>query len=200
MSDRILALLSSLGLPGVFAGVFLEAVGLPFPGSALVALAGFLAKQGVFAIRTVWLVSLLGYLLGSLSAFLIGRHLGGDFITRWQKFTGLTPERLGRAQQLLQRSAPVYVIGGRFIPALGNITPYVAGLSGISAGKFLICDMIHAILWLTAFLGAGAALGSNWPRLADSPWLKWAAIGGGILIGVYVFGKLLSVRDRNPYS
>ncbi|MBP2659113.1 MAG: yabI 1, partial [Firmicutes bacterium] len=46
LSDRILEILSSLGLAGVFAGVFLEAIGLPFPGSVLVALAGFLSKQG----------------------------------------------------------------------------------------------------------------------------------------------------------
>ncbi|WP_176772711.1 hypothetical protein [Sporomusa acidovorans] len=36
MFDRILEILSSLGLPGVFIGVFLEAIGLPFPGSVLV--------------------------------------------------------------------------------------------------------------------------------------------------------------------
>jgi membrane protein DedA with SNARE-associated domain len=195
--DKILGILSNLGLPGVFAGVFLEAIGLPFPGSVLVALAGFLSKQGEFNIIVAWLVSLLGYLLGSLSAFMIGRRMGGPFIKRWSRYIRLTPERIDKAQELLQKSAPVYIIGGRFVPTVGNVTPYVAGISGISIVKFLVYDMVHALLWLTIFLGAGAMLGSKWQRLADNPWLEWVAIGGSLLISVYVFRDLLSVHNKN---
>jgi membrane protein DedA with SNARE-associated domain len=195
--DRILEILSSLGLPGVFAGVFLEAIGLPFPGSVLVALAGFLSKQGAFNIIIAWLVSLLGYLLGSLSAFMIGRHIGEPFIKRWGRYIRLTPERIDKAQELLRQSAAAYVIGGRFVPTIGNITPYVAGISGIHIVKFLIYDMIHAILWLTIFLGAGAVLGSKWHRMVDNPWFKWVAIGGGLLILVCVFKKLLPAQSKN---
>jgi len=195
--DRILEVLSSLGLPGVFAGVFLEAIGLPFPGSVLVALAGFLSKQGEFNIIAAWLVALLGYLLGSFSAFMIGRHMGEAFIKKWSRYIRLTTERIDKAQEFLQKSTPIYVIGGRFVPTIGNITPYVAGISGISIVKFLIYDMIHAILWLTIFLGAGAALGSKWQQLADNPWLEWVAIGGSLLISVYVFRDLLPARNKN---
>ncbi|SHJ87765.1 DedA family protein [Propionispora hippei] len=197
MFDKILGILSSLGLPGVFAGVFLEAVGLPFPGSVLVALAGFLSKQGEFNIIVAWLVSLLGYLLGSLSAFMIGRQMGGPFIKKWSRYIRLTPERIDKAQELLQKSAPIYIIGGRFVPTVGNVTPYVAGISGISVVKFLIYDMVHALLWLTIFLGAGAMLGSKWQRLADNPWLEWVAIGGSLLVSVYVFRDLLSVHFKS---
>jgi len=195
--DRILEFLSSIGLPGVFAGVFLEAIGLPFPGSVLVALAGFLSKEGEFDIIIAWLVSLLGYLLGSVSAFMIGRYIGEPFIKRWGRYIRITPERLDKAKELLQKSTPAYVIGGRFIPTVGNVTPYVAGISGISIVKFLIYDMLHAVLWLTIFLGAGAVLGSQWHRIADNPWLKWISIGGGLLILVYVFRDFLSVRSKD---
>jgi len=195
--DRILEILSSLGLTGVFAGVFLEAIGLPFPGSVLVALAGFLSKQGDFNIIIAWLVSLLGYMLGSISAFMLGRHIGEPFIERWGRYITLTPKRIGKAKELLQKSAPVYVIGGRFVPTIGNVTPYVAGISGISIVKFLIYDMVHAVLWLTTFLGVGAMLGSNWHTIVENPWLKWIAIGGSLLILVYVFRDLFPVRSKN---
>lgn len=197
MFDRILEILSSLGLTGVFAGVFLEAVGLPFPGSMLVALAGFLSRQGQFNIIMVWLVSLLGYLLGSISAFMLGRYIGESFIKKWGRYISLTPERIAKAQELLEKSAPAYIIGGRFVPTVGNITPYVAGISGISIVKFLIYDMVHAVLWLTAFLGAGAMLGSQWQMIVKHPWVKWGAIGGGLLLLAYVFRDLLSVRSKN---
>ena len=195
--DRILEVLSGLGLPGVFAGTFLEAIGLPFPGSVLVALTGVLSKQGAFNILIAWLVLLLGYMLGSFSAFMLGRHIGEPFIKRWGRYIKLTPERIGKARELLQKSAPAYVIGGRFIPTVGNITPYVAGISSISIVKFLIYDMVHAVLWITTFLGAGAMLGSEWHRMVENPWFKWGAIGGSLLILVYVFRDLLPVRSKN---
>jgi membrane protein DedA with SNARE-associated domain len=195
--DWILEFLSSLGLLGVFIGVFLEAIGLPFPGSVLVAFAGFLSKQGKFNIIIACLVSLIGYLLGSISAFMIGRHIGKPFIKKWGRYIRLTPERIDKAQKLLEKSAPVYVIGGRFVPTVGNITPYVASISGISIAKFLIYDMIHALLWLTAFLGFGAMLGSEWYTMVENPWFKWGAIGGVLLIVVYVLRDLLFVRNKN---
>lgn len=196
MFDNILEFLSRLGLPGVFIGVFLEAIGLPFPGSILVGLAGFLSKQGDFNIVAAWLVSMLGYLLGSLSAFMIGRHFGETLLEQWKRYIRLTPERIEKAQKLLRKSAPVYVIGGRFLPTIGNITPYVAGISNISIIKFLIYDMVHAVLWLTIFLGAGVVFGSEWYMMTENPWVKWIAIGGGLLILVYVFWRLFSVRSK----
>jgi len=195
--DSILDILSNLGLPGVFAGVFLEAIGLPFPGSVLVALAGFLSKQGEFNMIIVWLVSLLGYMLGSISAFMLGRRIGGPFIKRWGRYIRLTPERIRKAQELLQKSAPAYIIGARFLPTIGNITPYVAGISGISIIKFLIYDMVHAVLWLTIFLYVGAALGMQLHMMVENPRFKWGAIGGGLLLLVYVFRDLLPIRSKN---
>ena len=197
MFDRIIDMLSSLGLPGIFAGVFLEAIGLPFPGSVLVALAGFLAKQGEFSIVTAWLVALSGYLLGSLTAFLLGRYFGGAFLEQWGRYIRLTPERIDKALELLQRSAPAYIIIGRFLPTIGNITPYVAGISGISTVQFLIYDMIHALIWLTVFLGAGAALGDNWHSWVNNPRFIWVAVGGSVLILVYVLRDWLPVRSKS---
>jgi len=165
--EHIFEFLKELGLPGVFIGVFIEAIGLPFPGSVLVALAGFWARQGEFNIIIAWIVSLAGYLLGSYSAFIIGRYIGEPFIRKWGKYLRLTPKRIKKAQILLQKSAPIYIIGGRFIPTIGNATPYIVGLSDISIVKFLIYDMIHAVLWLTIFLTLGAVFSGEWHEMLN---------------------------------
>lgn len=197
MFGRILDILSSFGLIGVFAGVFLEAIGLPFPGSVLVALAGFLSKQGEFNIIIAWLVSLLGYMLGSISAFMLGRYIGEPFIKKWGRYIRLTPERIKKAEEILKKSAPAYIIGARFLPTIGNVTPYVAGISGISIVKFLIFDMVHAALWLTIFLSIGAVLGNEWHTMVEDPRLQWGAIGGGLLLLVYVFRDFFPIRSKN---
>lgn len=197
MSERILDLLTSLGLPGLFAGVFLEALGLPFPGSVLVALTGFLCRQGEFNIIIAWLVALAGYLMGSITAFILGRYVGEPFLTKWGRYLQLTPERFAKAQELLAKSAPGFIIGGRFIPTVGNLTPYIAGISGISLIKFLFLDLIHAALWLTAFLGGGALLGQNWPKLMDTPGVKYLWVLGMLLLGAYLLWHYLPNFQRN---
>lgn len=196
MFDKILDILSNLGLPGLFVGIYLEALGLPFPGSVLVALAGFLCKQGAFNIFLTWSISMLGYLLGSISAFLIGQHVGKPFLIRWGKYIKLTPERFAKAQDYLNRSAPGFIIGGRFLPTVGNITPYVAGLSGISIYRFLLLDFIHAVLWLTTFLGAGVFFGRNWQRRLEGANLNWLWIAGGIFLLLYFFRHMLPFKVK----
>lgn len=197
MFDHIFEILKSLGLSGVFIGVFLEAIGLPFPGSVLVALAGFWARQEQFNIIIAWLVSLAGYLLGSFSAFMIGRHIGEPFVRKWGRYIGLTSKRIDKAQKLLQRSATVYIIGARFLPTVGNVTPYVAGISDISIVKFLIYDMVHAVLWLTIFFGLGAVFGGEWHEMLNNSWFKVAAAGGCLLVLVYVLRKVFSVHSKS---
>lgn len=197
MFDRILEILTGLGLPGLFVGVYLEALGLPFPGSVLVALAGFLSRQGELNIVLAWLVSMLAYILGSVSAFSIGHHLGEPFLKKWGHYIGVTPERFARAQELLTSSAPGYIIGGRFLPTVGNITPYVAGISGISMKRFLIYDTIHAVLWLTTFLGAGALLGRSWQKFANGSWVTWLTVVGGLLLVFYVARHLWFAQRKD---
>lgn len=187
MLDKVLDVFSHLGLAGLFAGIFLESLGVPFPGSLLVALAGFLSKQGKLNIILAWVVAMSAYLLGSTSAYLIGRHIGEPFFKRWGRYLHLSPERFDRAQEYLKKSAPGFIIGGRFIPTIGNITPYVAGISGISLVRFVAYDMIHAALWLTAFLGAGSLLGSNWQRVADGRWTSWFWVAGLLPVIYYLF-------------
>lgn len=194
--DWLLGVLSGLGLTGIFAGIFIEAIGLPFPGSVLVAMAGILTARGEFRIEMAWLVSLLGYLLGSLTAFRIGSRLEGVLSGNWLHYIRLTPQRLHKARTILERSAPLYVIGGRFLPTIGNITPYVAGLSGMPLIKFLLYDLIHAVIWLSIFLGAGTVLGDNWHRLTDRSWFWWAAGGVGALLLAYVLWDWIALRGK----
>lgn len=197
MFERALEILTGLGLPGLFVGVFLEALGLPFPGSVLVALAGFLSRQGELNIVLAWLVAMVAYILGSVAAFSLGRYLGEPFLKKWGKHIGVTPQRFAKAQELLTSSAPGYIIGGRFLPTVGNITPYVAGISGIDIKKFLFYDAIHAVLWLSIFLGAGALLGKGWEKITSGSWLTWLTVAVAALLVFYLVRHLWLAKQKN---
>ncbi|MDO7788490.1 DedA family protein [Desulforamulus aquiferis] len=196
MFETILEILKNLGLPGLFAGMYFEAFGLPFPGTLLVAFAGFLAKQGHSNIFLTWFVAMAGFITGSVSAFLIGRHVGEPFFRRWGRYLHLTSERFDTAQEWFQKSAPGFIIGGRFIPTVGNITPYMAGISNISLLRYLLYDFVHATIWVTMFLGAGWLLGRNWYLITEKQWFKWFWLFGIIIIIFFLAKHLYVARSK----
>lgn len=195
MLEMILSYLKSLGLAGLFIGVFIEALGLPFPGSVFIALAGFLCNQGKLNYVLAIAAALSGYLSGSTAAFLIGKHIGEPFLLRWGKYLLLTPARLHKAQHWLGRSAAAFIILGRFIPTAGNLTPYIAGLSKIKLVWFLIYDTIHALIWGAMFFGVGAFFGKEWPVMLKflNGKLLWLVLAVVIIYIIYLIFK----KERN---
>lgn len=190
MSDLILDYLSTLGLAGLMVGVFIESMGVPFPGGIMVILTGFLVNQGRLDFSSAMLVTLSGYTGGSFTAYLIGRNLGQPLFARLGAFLRISPERFEQAQSLLDRSAPAFIIFGRFLPGLSNLTPYMAGVSRISLAYFLLYNSIFTLGWGGLYLLLGMFFGHNYqliaPYLNTSLPLAGLALAAGSLAYVYI--------------
>jgi len=166
LSDFILNYLSTLGLVGLLMGVFIESMGVPFPGGIMVILTGLLVNQGRLEFSSAMLATLSGYTGGSLTAYLIGRNLGQPFFVRIGAFLRISPERFEQAQSLLDRSAPAFIIFGRFLPGLSNLTPYMAGVTRISLPYFLLYNSIFTVGWGFLYLLLGMFFGHNYQLIA----------------------------------
>lgn len=184
MQDLIVEYLSALGLGGLLVGVFIEAMGLPFPGGIMVILTGFLIHQGRLEFSSALAATLSGYTAGSLTAYYIGRHLGQPFFVRCGKFLHVSPERFEQTMALLDRSAPAFIVFGRFLPGLSNLTPYMAGISRIGAGYFLFYNSIFALGWGSLYLLLGMFFGHNYQIIAGYLNSKLPLVGLGLL-GMY---------------
>lgn len=128
MKDLILSYLSTLGLAGILIGMILEALGIPgFPGGLLVILAGFLVHEGVLEFHSALAAAFTGNTLGASAAYLLGRNVGEPFFVRYGRYLRVPPQKLREAQELFARSAGAFLLVGRFVPGLGNLTPYLFG-------------------------------------------------------------------------
>lgn len=185
MLDLIAGYLSTLGLGGLLAGVFIEAMGLPFPGGVMVIITGFLVNQGRLNFSSALAATLSGYTIGSLTAYYIGRNLGRPFFVRCGKLLHVSPERFDQTRALLDRSAPAFIIFGRFLPGLSNLTPYMAGVSRIGVGYFLFYNSIFALGWGALYLLIGMFFGYNYQVIAGYLNSKLPLVGLGLL-GLYV--------------
>lgn len=186
MKDVILNYLSSLGLPGLLAGVLIESMGVPFPGGIMVILTGFLITQGKLDFTPALLTAYAGYTVGSLAAYLIGRYGGKPFLTGFGKFMHIPANKFEHTLTWLDRSAPAFIIFGRFLPGLSNLTPYLAGVSRIGAGYFLFYNSIFALGWGILYLLLGMFFGHNYELIAG--YLNKSLPLAGLSILILFFG------------
>lgn len=129
---------------------FLEScagIGLFVSGVFLLSTTTLLYTAEPASLGTILMLAISGALLGDHSGFLVGRLLGDRvWHMTWLKNREQTRSRV---QAQLVKSAPVTICAGRFIPLLRSLTPIVAGVSGMSWRKFLVCDLLACTIWVS---------------------------------------------------
>lgn len=166
MQDFIYDYLDTLGLIGLLGGLFVEALGVPFPGGIMIMFSGFLINQNYYNFYSVFLISLLGFNTGAFVAFSIGRYMGDPIFQRYGKCLRIDQPKLDQARDWLERSAPIFIIVGRFVPMVSNLTPYIAGASGLKRYKFVFYNFIFTVIWVAINISVGMVFGHNWQTIA----------------------------------
>ncbi|WP_066637034.1 DedA family protein [Desulfolucanica intricata] len=197
MKELILNYLSTLGILGLFGGVLIESLGVPFPGGPMIILAGFLVGQGRLNFYYVLAVAILGYVLGSTFAYLMGKHIGEPFFIRCGKYLHITPQAFKSAQDKFEHSSAAIIILGRFIPGLSNVSPYLAGVSHLELWKFVLYNAIFALLWIALYLQVGMFFGNRWNVISDKLQIGLPVLALGLLViyfGIVVLKKWIKKK------
>ncbi|GKY88117.1 hypothetical protein STA1M1_19860 [Sinisalibacter aestuarii] len=186
------------GLWGLWLDVFLEAMGAPVPGETLLVVAAGLAANGLFDIRAVVLVALIGAVMGDNLGYLIGRTFGRPVVLAKGARFGITHERLARVEHALNARGVIVVVFARFVPLLRQLNGLAAGTAGMHWLRFVIANAIGGALWVGLWswlaygLGAHAELLSRfWAWIHPFAWLIvpfW--------IAVYIVGYMILRRQK----
>ena len=140
----------------VFALVFLELIGLPLPGEAiLVSAAIFAGTTQDISIALVLLCAVFGAILGSMIGFWIGDRFGYPLLLRYGFYIGLTETRIKIAQYLFRRQGMLVVLIARFVAVLRSVVGFIAGANRMPFAKFMIANSAGAVAW-ALFYGLGA--------------------------------------------
>ncbi|MFO7255188.1 MULTISPECIES: DedA family protein [Limnochorda] len=186
MVEWILGHVRTFGYPVVALGLFIDGLGLPFPGQIALLFAGFLASRGDLHLAGILLAGTVGIVAGTGSAYWLGRGQASR-LHRWLERLGVAPERLRRAQAALARWGIWGYALGHFVPTLGNVTPYLAGAGRVRLLPFLVAAVLHGAAWVGLPVAAGYVLGSRWPSVAAwlgraAEWVAVIAILGWLLV------------------
>ena len=159
----------------VFALVFLESIGLPLPGEAiLVSAAIFAGTTQELGIALVLLSAVLGAILGS-------DRYGYPLLLRYGSYIGLTETRIKIAQYLFRRRGMVVVLIARFVAVLRSVVGFIAGANRMPFANFVISNSAGAVAW-ALFYGLGAYyLGKGVEEFAR-PFAMALAVVGTIVV------------------
>lgn len=153
-------------------------------------LLGHTLHGGLESFVALALAGTLGYLVGALIGWGIGRYGGRPLLERHGRWFHLDAARLERAERWFDRH-------GRAAVFLGRITPLVRSFISIPAGAFeyplvpyTLLSLAGSALWCFAFAGAGWALGDNYDKLHH----VFTGLEVLIVVAIAVAGALLLLR------
>jgi membrane protein DedA with SNARE-associated domain len=202
---------SFIGDHGLYAVFLLMLIDAVFPAaSELVMVYGGALAAGAFAGQHVvlfgeridspgWgfvavsLAGTLGYVLGSLGGWAIGRYGGRPLLERRGRWLHLTPQRLDRAERWFERYENWAVFLGRVTPVVRSFVSIPAGVFRASIGRYTILTLAGSAIWCFALAGVGWGIGEGYERFhEDFRYVDY------IVIGLAVVGLIwLIVRKRS---
>jgi membrane-associated protein len=161
--DALRALPPVLMLTVAFLCPALEAstmLGVIFPGEVAILVAGAAAQVGTLSLWAVIPVSVAGAVIGDAVGFGVGRRYGERVLARLPDWL-VRPETVRATNELLCRRGPIIVLIGRLTALLRALVPGLAGMSGLSWGRFLPYNVLGGMIWATAvaLLGYLAGVG-----------------------------------------
>ncbi len=172
-------LIRSVGTLGLFAIIFAESglmVGFFLPGDSLLFVAGLLAATTdlLAPIPVVNIGGIIAAIAGGQCGYWIGRKAGPSIFKRPDS-RFFRQEFVDKSQAYFDKRGPLAVTFARFIPIVRAFAPVIAGVSKMDYKKFVLYDVLGAILWAGGVTTLGVVLGTRFPKLGD--YIEYIVIG-----------------------
>jgi membrane protein DedA with SNARE-associated domain len=198
-----------VGDHGVYAVFVLLLVGAILPvASELVLLYAGAIASGAFASQHVVLfghqltggaafvtmaaAGALGYVVGAMLGWEIGRRGGRPFVERYGRYLHVSESRLARAERWFDRREDWAVPLGVLTPIIRSFVAIPAGIFRLPFVRFTLLTIPSAAIFSAVFVGIGWAFGSNYERFHRV--FDYALVAGAVLVAVYVVFRLVTRR------
>jgi membrane protein DedA with SNARE-associated domain len=155
---------------------------------------------GIGAFIVMALAGTLGYFVGSLIGWWIGRYGGRPLLERRGRWFHLTPDKLDRAERWFVRWGNVGVLVGRVTPVVRSFVSIPAGVFEMPLAPYALFTLVGSAIWAFAIAGVGYGLGSSYEKFNHG--FKYAeyAVVAGVLLGaaylVYRWANTARVNRR----
>jgi membrane protein DedA with SNARE-associated domain len=207
VTSHLTSLIGNHGLYAVFLLMAIDAV-LPAASELVMVYAGALAA-GAFAGQHVdlfgarisshaWayvamaLSGTLGYLLGSIGGWALGRYGGRPLLERRGRWLHLGRDKLDRAERWFDRWDDWAVLVGRITPVVRSFISIPAGVFRMPFWRYTVLTLVGSAVWCFALAGVGLGLGKSYTTFHHDFRFADYAVG----VAIVALAAYLLVRKR----
>src|SRR5713101_5191782 len=145
----------------------------------------FLVRHGAAVLFAVVFIEQMGVSLlvtpcsvvADLIWFYMGRHYGDRVLNLLCRISLEPDSCVRRTQNVFTRYGMRGVLVAKFVPGVSTLAPPLAGMSGVSSGRFLLFDGAGSFLYVGAFILLGALFSSQLEQVLSA----LAGLGKGAL-------------------
>ena len=183
LSSSLTQFIGDYGLYAVFFLMMIDAV-LPAASELVMVYAGAIASGAIVgqtvtlfghtfppsfpAYLAMALAGTVGYLVGAVLGWEIGRRGGRPYLERHGRWLHLDHAKLERAAAWFLRFEGWAVLLGRLTPVVRSFVSIPAGIFGVPLRRYTVLTLVGSAVWCFAFAGIGLAAGASWESFHSS--------------------------------
>jgi membrane protein DedA with SNARE-associated domain/rhodanese-related sulfurtransferase len=194
--DNILAFLKDHGTLLVFAVVFIEQIGVPFPAIPILIAAGVLAGTGHLSLSALIAGAIVAALAADWIWYEIGRRRGRRVLELLCRIALEPRSCITRTEDFFKKHGVRSLVAAKFIPGLSTVAPPLAGISGLTLAGFLLYDGFGVLLWVGSTVGLGYAFSDRIDTALEyATFITPAIIAvAAAALSLYIAGKVVRRR------
>jgi membrane protein DedA with SNARE-associated domain len=125
-----------------------------FPGTTLLFAVGIIAAAAPVPLGGILAGAMLGAVAGQAGSFWLGRSLRHSPGRVWP--FNRNPELISDTRSLFQECGIAGVFASRFVAPMRAVVPFIAGMFGMTEGRFWLMNVASALIWTPGVLLSGA--------------------------------------------
>jgi membrane protein DedA with SNARE-associated domain len=196
----LVTVISSGGYLGILALMAIESSFIPFPSEAVLIPAGYLIYQGKMNLYLVFLMSMVGSLIGAyINYFLalwLGRTASEAAIHKYGKFLFLSKKSLNKADRYFAKHGDITTFVGRLIPVIRQLISLPAGFARMGLARFTFYTALGSGIWSAILIYIGYTVGQNQALIQQN--LQMFTILALLFCGILVLGYLIYQKSKRP--
>lgn len=179
VSGDIATILSQYGLAVLAPLAIIE-------GPIVTVIGGWLAGQHILSLPAVFIVVLLGDVIGDVLFYWLGHNFLGRMSAKWRNRLGLSPVRMESLVYAFEQKGSSILVAGKWTHAAGFAVLVAAGAARMPLWRFVVVNALASIPKSLLFLALGYAFGGAHAMIAE-----WISTGGTLLFGALLFGLFI---------
>lgn len=167
ISQSFLTFIDQFGYFAVILLMAMENACIPIPSELILGFAGYLIFAERMTFTGAIIAGMVGGMLGSIFAYLIGSTKGREFVDKYGKYFLIKKSHVDLAQNWFDKYGIKAVFFSRMLPVVRTFISLPAGFAHVNLKQFLFYTFLGSLPWTALILFAGMKLGESWKYLLE---------------------------------